>query len=235
MEEILEGIVMLGPFGPYHNACWILHRGSEAAVIEMPPYRKDEQAPWLAVEKFLKARRLRLRFAFLSHAHIDHCQTLLQFRQHFPRARFVAHQSVLEAPLVARLAEAARDRLPRGLFGRPKLFHETFRSSLWSGTLGGEPVHLLHAPKHSDSDHLILFRGAMMTGDWFLGDLKDCNALVPPARKKRSISRVTKIVERLGYHVHTMYSAHGDCIYRQVDFHEMMRRSKIDHDEARSA
>ncbi len=219
---------MLGPFGPYHNACWVLHRNQEAALIEMPPYRSQETPPWVVVDQFLKEHKMKLRYAFLSHAHRDHCESLLDFRRHFPQARFVAHRSVLDSHFVKRVEWSARGQAM-------KLFDETFRSLLWSGQIGGEPVHLIHAPKHSASDQLVLFRGGMCSGDWFLGDLKDCNALVAPSKKKRSIDQVVAAVRQLDYHVHTMYSAHGDCIYREVDFERMMAKSKIDHDQTRSA
>lgn len=221
---------MLGRFGPYKNAVWIMWREGEAALLEMPPHSPGQKKPWLAAASFLKKRKLKAKYAFLSHAHIDHCHSLLDFRTHFPRTRFVAHRSVAESRVIQGMEWMARNTLPPGLFGRPSLFHELFRSNLWKGELGGEPIYLIHAPKHSHSDQLVLFRGAMMTGDWFLGDLKDCNALVEPKVKKKSIDWVVRIVDKLGYHVHMMFSGHGDCLFYDVDFQEMMRKSKIDHD-----
>lgn len=214
MKEVSPGIWMLGPFGPYRNACWILARGDEAAIVEMPSPKTRQARPWLAAKKTLKKLGLRAKYAFLSHAHVDHCSSIVQFREAFPQADFVAHRSVLDGRL-----RYQRD-----------VFDHLFRGRRWTGWLGGEPVHIIYAPKHSYSDQMIVFRGAMLTGDWFLGDLKDCNALVPPGEKIRSIEALQAEIRSLDYHVHMMFSAHGDCLYYQVDFERMMERSKIDHD-----
>lgn len=214
MKEVTPGILMLGPYGPYRNACWVLYRDDEAAVVEMPPYRRSETRPWRAVEKVLRQRGLWLKYAFLSHAHRDHCQSIMDFRKAFPDTEFVGHRSFMSSRLLAYQGFT---------------FDTYFSRRDWSGTLGGEHVHLIHAPKHSETDLLLLFRGAMLTGDWYLGDLKDCNALVRPAEKIRSIKAVQKLVRRWRYHVHMMFSAHGDCLYYNVDFERMMELSKIDH------
>ena len=214
-EEVAPGIYMLGPYGPYRNACWILARGQEAAILEMPPCKRREAKPWNDAKRLLTQLGLRAKYALLSHAHLDHCRSFDDFRAVFPKTEFVTHSSLLES---------------RFLGSRAERFDRVFHQRRWTGFLGGEPLHVIWAPKHSHSDQMVMFRGSMVTGDWYLGDLKDCNALVAPSEKIRSIEALEREVESLNYYVHTLFSAHGDCRYYQVDFKKMMRLSKIDHD-----
>ena len=45
--------------------------------------------------------------------------------------------------------------------------------------LGGEPLWLVKAPKHSRTDVVTVFRGVAMTGDIELGMLRSVNREVP--------------------------------------------------------
>lgn len=221
------GILMLGPYGPYRNAVWLLVNGNEAALVEMPPYKpKKDARPWQAAKRCLKGIGAELKYGLLTHAHVDHCQSLVSFRETFPEAIFLGHRSQVENRLVNRLAWSA-GRHPQ------QIFDEVFDGEIRVLDLNGEPLILIHAPKHSESDQMIIYRGTCITGDWFLGDLKDCNALVDPRRKIWSIERVQYWLHRLDYRVERAFSGHGDCLYFDVDFHNLMEKSKIDHDQHR--
>lgn len=230
MKQVGPGITILKRYGRYKNACWILEAGGEAAVVEMPMFSRDERPPYQRVESYARRRKLRLKYALLSHGHVDHCYTLPTFRRWFPQTHFVAHRSMVEDSHFVRLM-ARNPEMPwqDWVEGRYRLFDELFDGLLWSGTLGGEPIHMIYAPKHSYTDHLILFRGAMITGDWFLGDLRDCNAIVSPHDKVRHIRMATDVVNHLDYRVHMLFSAHGDCLMYRVNFHDVMRRSQVMH------
>jgi glyoxylase-like metal-dependent hydrolase (beta-lactamase superfamily II) len=220
---------MLGPYGPYRNAVWLLVNGDQAALVEMPPYRPRRDArPWQAARRCLREIGAELKYGLLSHAHVDHCQNLVCFRDAFPEALFVAHRSQVESRLVARLAWSA-GRRPYDLFD------SVFDGDIQVLELNGEPLILIHAPKHSESDQMILYRGTAITGDWFLGDLKDCNAIVDPRHKVWSIERVQHWLQRLDYRVERAFSGHGDCLYYDVDFHRLMEKSKVDHSRRRTA
>lgn len=220
---VAPGILKSKPFGPYRNSVWIFFHGHEAALIEMPPYRpKTDSAPWRSAKRELKRRGLFLRYALISHAHVDHCRTLPEFREAFPHAHFVAHRSQVESNLVRRLVGASRWRMS-------EFFQEVYDGDIKVLTLGGEPMILIHCPKHSQSDQFVIFRGTAMTGDWFLGDLKDCNALVHPYDKIRSVERVQGWLRHLDYGVSRAFSGHGDCLYYSVDFDLLLEKSKVDH------
>ena len=85
--------------------------------------------------------------------------------------------------------------------------------------LGGEPVWLLKAPKHSPSDTVIIFRGVAMTGDLELGTIESVNREVPHATKAASMEYLRNFGERTGYHVHTIVSAHLNDFRQGVNWH----------------
>lgn len=230
MKEIAPGITMLRQYGPYKNACWVLHAGREAAVVEMPPYLPSERPPYQRAESFTRRRKLRLKYALLSHCHVDHCASLPHFRRWFPSTRFVAHRAVQhDRSFGWILGRSPGFPFRDWMDGRYRLFDELFDGEFWTGSLGGEPLHVIYAPKHSYTDHLIVFRGACITGDWVLGDLRDCNAIVSTPDKLSSIERAQRIVGRLGYHVHMLFSAHGNHLVYRANFHDWMERSKVAH------
>jgi hypothetical protein len=74
--------------------------------------------------------------------------------------------------------------------------------------VGGEPIWLVKAPKHSLTDVVTIFRGVAMTGDIELGMLESVNGEVPAATRRRSMRRLREFQDRTGYHVHSVVSAH---------------------------
>jgi glyoxylase-like metal-dependent hydrolase (beta-lactamase superfamily II) len=74
--------------------------------------------------------------------------------------------------------------------------------------IGGEPVWLIKAPKHSPSDTVTVFRGVAMTGDIELGTLDSVNREVSRTTKAASMDYLRAFEDRTGYHVHTIVSAH---------------------------
>lgn len=213
MKHVAPGITLLKRYGPYKNGCWLLSANGQAAVVEMPPYLARERPPHVRVESFTRRQKLQVKYALITHAHYDHCASLLHFRRAFPRTTFVAHRSVAHSPSMQRW------------FGPPDYLDEVFDEGLWSSHLGGEPLHVIYAPKHSYTDHLVFFRGAVIAGDWVLGDLRDCNAFVSIEHKLESIARVRGILRRLDYGVHMAFSGHGDHLFYDVDFDGLLERS----------
>jgi hypothetical protein len=74
--------------------------------------------------------------------------------------------------------------------------------------LGGEPLWLVKAPKHSPHDTVTVFRGVAMLGDIELGTLDSVNREVSLATRTASMDYLREFEDRTGYHVHTIVSAH---------------------------
>ncbi|HEY7423271.1 MAG TPA: hypothetical protein VH682_03425 [Gemmataceae bacterium] len=89
--------------------------------------------------------------------------------------------------------------------------------------LGGEPVWLVKAPKHSRTDVVTIFRGVCMTGDIELGTLESVNDEVPLRVKRHTMKRLAAFQERSGYHVHTTVSAHLNDVRTGIDWQELFR------------
>jgi len=230
MRHVADGITILNRYGNFSTACWVFHHGGEAAVIEMPPFnRMRENAPYDDVRKFTDRFGIYLKYAFLSHTHWDHCRTLPYFRKKFMETTFVTHTSFYHDRYFRSLIHVIPWR--RGARSRnvQTNFDDVFSEPLWYGSLGGEPLYVIHAPKHSYADLLIVFKGAMITGDWYIGDLIDCNNLVRPQDKINSVNMVEHIIGSLGYSVHMLFAAHGNNLLYDVDFFSVMEQCKVRH------
>lgn len=230
MRHVAEGITILNRYGGFSTACWLLHHGGEAAVIEMPPFNRcRENAPYNDAKEVTERHGIHVKYAFLSHAHWDHTRTLPYFRKRFPLTAFVTHASFYADRYFRSLIHSIPWR--RGAHSRNVQTHFdlVFNDVIWRGFIGGEPVYLIYAPKHSYTDILIVFKGAMITGDWYIGDLVDCNNLVRLSDKIASINTVMHLVGSLGYGVHMLFAAHGNNLLYDVDFFSVMEQCKIRH------
>jgi hydroxyacylglutathione hydrolase len=87
--------------------------------------------------------------------------------------------------------------------------------------LGGEPLWLIKAPKHSLTDVVAVFRGVAMTGDIELGMLESVNDEVPLKTKKASMDYLSRFEERSGYRVHTTVSAHLNDFRQNVNWQSL--------------
>jgi glyoxylase-like metal-dependent hydrolase (beta-lactamase superfamily II) len=74
--------------------------------------------------------------------------------------------------------------------------------------LAGEPLWLVHAPKHSLTDTVTVFRGVAMTGDFELGIIGSVNREVGKKMKRESLAFLAAFERNHGYHIHTLMSAH---------------------------
>ena len=87
--------------------------------------------------------------------------------------------------------------------------------------LGGDPLWLIKAPKHSPSDTVTVFRGVAMTGDIELGTLDSVNGEVSLATKGASMDYLRGFEDRTGYRVHTIVSAHLNDFRQGVNWHDL--------------
>lgn len=84
--------------------------------------------------------------------------------------------------------------------------------------LGGEPLWLIKAPKHSPTDTVVVFRGVANLGDIELGTIDSVNQEVSRATKAASMDYLRCFEERTGYRVHTIVSAHLNDFRQGVDW-----------------
>jgi glyoxylase-like metal-dependent hydrolase (beta-lactamase superfamily II) len=224
MKYIAEGFIILKRYGSFKNACWILYNNGEGAIVEMPHFKRSEKSPPDKAKIFFKKNKIYPKYAFVSHSHWDHCYSLPLFRGKFPHTCFLAHNSFFSDPYMKYVLRTMSDKNCK--YG---LYDEVFYGDYWQGELGGEPIFIIYAPKHSYSDLMIIFRGAMITGDWYIGDIQDCNPLVKREDKIRSITKLQHIIHEMNYNVHMLFSAHGDSLFYNADFQEIMEACKIDH------
>lgn len=87
--------------------------------------------------------------------------------------------------------------------------------------LGGEPLWLIKAPKHSLTDIVTVFRGIAMVGDIELGTLDSVNKEVPNYLKRYSMNRLREFPAHANYHIHTIVSAHLNDIRTNVDWESL--------------
>ena len=87
--------------------------------------------------------------------------------------------------------------------------------------LGGEPLWLVKAPKHSPSDTVTVFRGVAMTGDIELGTLDSVNGEVSRATKAASMDYLRGFPDRTGNYIHTIVSAHLNDFRQGVNWRSL--------------
>jgi len=198
-KRIADGVYLVGRYSPYQVGAWVLSHRGEAALLEMPPGQAGFPKPWVECQRFCKKEGLTVRWLLLSHGHIDHTFGFPEYRRRFRDARLLVHRSFLD-------------------WYRRDLFDEVFSTTYREISLGGEPLILLHAPKHSPQDTLVIFRGTVCTGDWSLGRHPDCNPLITSREKVQSLDLVERFLDERDYRIHLAYSAHGNEIRRDIDF-----------------
>ncbi len=198
------GVRLLGRFDWVGTGCWLLHHNGEAAVLEMPPPGRGEPSPAdVAAEA---AAGLRVKFLLGTHAHQDHFSrdTFRRLRQRFPAATPVLHPG----------------------FGVSDAWRAD--DDVWLD-VGGEPLVLVPAAKHSRTDTLVMWRGTCCTGDWELGTLAGCHDGtrwgVPDGEKRAGVGKMVGWCDRHNYRVNAVYSAHANDKRAGIDFPALMRRT----------
>lgn len=215
MQPWFDGIDLIGRYGPLDTGVWLLSHDGEAALLELPPVPWAEDSPARDALAAAAARGVRVKYLLCTHAHFDHYsrRTHSQMRHAFPDAVTI---------LQAGFREHAENGTPSDAL--------RLRDEL-TLDLGGEPLHLLHAPKHSPTDTFVIFRGSACTGDWELNTLRsvhDEHAPVPRAKKLESIARAIDYVRRRDYRVHRTYSVHANDRRENVDFEALLADTRTD-------
>ena len=92
-------------------------------------------------------------------------------------------------------------------------------------------MFLLSVPKHSVTDTMVVFRGAICTGDWELRTIHsvhDAWSGITTAQKLASIQRLIDFVTARNYRIHMVFSVHANDRQEGIDFLKLMEETRED-------
>ncbi|HME56152.1 MAG TPA: hypothetical protein VKM55_28375 [Candidatus Lokiarchaeia archaeon] len=196
-REVAPGIVLVMADDQVCNT-WILVHEKSCFIVDMPPKADDgTTVPAELVIQYIEDEDLSPVGLTVTHHHFEHVDGIANFWDNLAESetcRWICHDSLLQ-------------QVPR-----LKLFFDTvFHEPVFESNLSGEPLFLVHAPKHSLSDVLVIFRGTMITGDWWLG-IGDPNLNhVRPEIAIESINRVFEVLRMKNYWVHRLFPSQKDA------------------------
>ena len=215
MEYWSDGVNLLGVYGESRTGCWILYNDGRAAILELPPYNPGQWSPTIAAQIAAEQRNLTIEYLLCSHAHTDHIaeETLKEFNRAFPGAQVWLQNEFQEH--------------------MPAAKHVHYFDDFLKLSLGGEPLYLVHAPKHSWTDTIVIFKGVAITGDWELNTIRSVHdgnhdMRVPLEVKLESIEKMKRFPVEQKYLVHKVFSVHANDRRDEVDFEELMEDTKED-------
>lgn len=231
LHKCSEGIYLVGRYGNPPCGTWLFVNNSECLIVEMPPFFKRQGRPIDTVREFIDKYKLsEPKYILASHSHMDHTYSIFHYKKAFPDTKILVHSSFLNDYFIRCYIYMYWTRNKRiygeNIANTMGLFDEVFATDFYQLDLGGEPLYLIYAPKHSYEDTMIVFKGAMITGDWVIGPYPDCNDVVSYEDKARSIDRLMEKMHDLNYGVHMLFSVHGDTLMYNVDFYGVMSETK---------
>ncbi len=208
LEPWFDGIYLLGQFNWFRTGCWLFVHGGEAAILEMPPRGSREPSPAVVAQQAVSELSVSVKYLLCTHKHWDHFSstTFRSLQEAFPEAKSC---------------------LQRGFQrGGIDFFDDSIQLDL-----SGEPLLLVHAPKHSSTDTVVIFRGVACIGDWELGTLRSVHDWtwlwsVPKDKKLESIDRMERFPQEHNYHIHSTFSVHANDKREGIDFPALMASTR---------
>ncbi|MFY8000948.1 MAG: hypothetical protein ACOVSW_20315 [Candidatus Kapaibacteriota bacterium] len=216
VQEWSKGVLLMGRFEWFGTGCWLLHHNGIGAILELPPYSPDHQeSPATKAYNVCKKRKIDVKYILCTHTHIDHfnAKTAREMQGAFPQAEV---------------------HLQRGFEGIAGMLNKVYFFDHDSKLdIGGEPLYLIHAPKHSWTDTHVIFKGTAITGDWELNTLRSAHDdkpryAVPKEAKLAAIDKMSRFEHDYKYHIHKVFSVHANDRRENVDFTALMHDTKID-------
>ncbi|HMF32693.1 MAG TPA: hypothetical protein VKK79_14815 [Candidatus Lokiarchaeia archaeon] len=229
-DTISPGITLVGKFGKWQTGIWILSHNEECAIIEMPDVLDSDLItnPWDQIRTHINDEKLRLKFITATHDSPDHFSTYRQFHKRFPYAPIVVTRHFSQRGDIKNfiIPQDLQDGLPEPSITSKDVPIYCFDGELFEAALGGEPVYLLHAPKYSKADTLVIFRGCLITADWWLGPGDPNPNNTPNSVVNESIDRLEDFCQEKNYKIHSIFSAHANEFRRDVNFNELMESTR---------
>ncbi|NHI92600.1 MAG: hypothetical protein EAX96_08860 [Candidatus Lokiarchaeota archaeon] len=197
---------------------WLLLNGSSCMIVEVPPRSNKLNAlvPAELISQYLYKHKIKPIGITVSHHHWDHLDGINSYREKLtPYLPFdwICHESLIK-------------RVP----SVRKFFTTIFKEPVFKMNIEGEPAYLIYAPKHSETDILIIFRGAMITGDWWLGSGDPNPNNISPLVSITSINRVLEFLTMNSYHIHSLFSVHGNDFRYQQNVEELLKQTRKYHE-----
>jgi hypothetical protein len=224
VQEWSKGVLLLGRFEWFGTGCWLLTHNGVGAIVELPPYNPEHQeSPATKALNVCKKRKIEVKYILCTHVHIDHfnAKTAREMQAAFPKAE-IHLQRGFEGVVSTSLND------PAGLLNNVYFFDHDSKLDI-----GGEPLYLVHAPKHSWTDTHIIFKGVAITGDWELNTLRAAHDdkpryAVPTEAKLAAIDKMARFERDFSYHIHKVFSVHANDRRENVNFTELMNDTKVD-------
>jgi hydroxyacylglutathione hydrolase len=113
----------------------------------------------------------------------------------------------------------------RNAFPKVEFIHPSTVSGDRLLHVGGEPLWLIKAPKHSWTDVVTVFRGVAMIGEIELGTLASAHREVFCQTKMKSMEWLRGFQDRTGHHIHSVVNAHLNDVRLSVNWPDLFEYS----------
>ncbi len=197
----------------------------------MPGTAKKEPAnrPWDSIGEYVEENHLHLKFGTATHDHWDHFFIYPQFHNRFPNVPIIAHESFFPGEELAHFITP--EDINKGEYQTASLIRNgtpiyCYKEPNIETDLAGEPLYLLHAPKHSLTDTMVIFQGSMIAGDWWLGPGDPNPNKVPLRTIHTSIDFLEQFCRQKNYVIHNIFAVHGNEFRWDVNFKESMESTR---------
>lgn len=243
-DKPARGVYLAGRFGELQSGSWILAHGNEAVILEMPHYKDNGKNPLKIIKNFIRKYSLNIKFITATHNHGDHIYSINKFHREFPEIPIVFHRSFIseryQLPLSTeyitpmkllenkispslRMTYLTQDQSYKD---PPPIPIYLFKSHIFSFPIAGEYMHMIHAPKHSYTDTMIIFRGTMISGDWWIGRGDPNWSNIPHRIINSSIDRILNFSRKNSYRIERIFSAHADNLLYDINLENLMQETR---------
>ncbi len=230
-DFIAPGIQLVGRFGRLKTGIWLLKYKSECMLLEMPDQSDKDpfRNPWDRIAKYIEQENLHLKFMTATHSHTDHFDTYPNFHNRFPKVPIVVNRLFFHKyNLISFIKPEDLD-----IIGNINASIEIegvpiycFNEKCFETNLEGEQLFLIRAPKHSWSDTMVIFRGCIISGDWWIGPGDPNRNMIPLKTINESIDFLEAFIHKKNYHIHSLFSVHANEFRYGIDFIELMEQTR---------
>lgn len=239
-EIIAPGIILIGRFGSLSTGVWIFEHNLECVLLEMPDSNlKDTNTySWEYAKQYIQQKKLQLLFMTVSHAHGDHIASYKEFHKAFPTTPIIWHKTFFEnasyfgkqsldylysSDVILNAIKNEKPLKPSIIFEEVPIY--CYKDDICSTDIGSEPFFMIHAPKHSRSDTMMIFRGCMISSDWHLGEGDPNKNRISEQTIQRTINLLLEFAQKMQYMIHSVFSVHANEFRRNINFETLMIQS----------